>query len=748
MILERRRAADIAIGRLAVRADQADALAARLCVERMLGAIELRPDGLPPSAILCVRELRDPRPGTLSLASRQLGPPPVWEQAVRREVDRLARAAARPAHGAVPATAEAVVFADDSELLACLGSDLVAGAVGARWWWRFLVGAVESPRRATVAAWLRAPEHAPAALHALAVRGEAAAFVQLLDDREADALAAAVGQAFGLPAPAAGGMAAPASAAAPAPSAASHGAASSIAATPTRASASTVPLPAVAPWSAMAPEADRAGLAIEQRALLGTALALVRAPALARSADFAIDLAAWRAAAASCSAERSSATTERGAPSGPQIAPIAPPPVALPTRAGGSTLPASTSRTSLAAAAFAVDEPTSPGRPAAMRAAAGASETSPTAPSVAAASGLTDVPSSSPYSPWPDDALATTPVSVDASPAAEPPRWSPATPRTPAALPRRGRAFGPPIHTRLGGAFYLVNLALYLHLYGDGENLPLPLWDFVALIARALLGEPLATAAHVGKAHTRDGSDSSATGGGDTGGAQTGDGHTGDGHTGDGRTGDVRIGDACVGDVLRLASLADDPVWELLAELAGRSGDDAPGAGFVPPAEWRLPRAWLIPFTPGPVQFRIADGRLVIRHGDGFAIVDVPLDGEPAAQLAAELAVYAGAIGPAHAALTAPSFDAVPALPPDPAQGWVARLVPYARARLRRALGVEDDEIAARLLVHTARVHATATHVDVVQPLDALPIEVRFAGLDRDPGWVPAAGRFIAFHFE
>ena len=26
--------------------------------------------------------------------------------------------------------------------------------------------------------------------------------------------------------------------------------------------------------------------------------------------------------------------------------------------------------------------------------------------------------------------------------------------------------------------------------------------------------------------------------------------------------------------------------------------------------------------------------------------------------------------------------------------------------------------------------------------------EIRMAGLDRDPGWVPAAGRVISFHFE
>jgi len=32
--------------------------------------------------------------------------------------------------------------------------------------------------------------------------------------------------------------------------------------------------------------------------------------------------------------------------------------------------------------------------------------------------------------------------------------------------------------------------------------------------------------------------------------------------------------------------------------------------------------------------------------------------------------------------------------------------------------------------------------------LTELPLEIRLAGLDRDPGWIPAAGRFLAFHFS
>jgi hypothetical protein len=45
-------------------------------------------------------------------------------------------------------------------------------------------------------------------------------------------------------------------------------------------------------------------------------------------------------------------------------------------------------------------------------------------------------------------------------------------------------------------------------------------------------------------------------------------------------------------------------------------------------------------------------------------------------------------------------------------------------------------------------VHLSAARVDVVMPLEQLPVVVRLAGLDRDPGWVPRARRDVRFHFE
>jgi hypothetical protein len=85
----------------------------------------------------------------------------------------------------------------------------------------------------------------------------------------------------------------------------------------------------------------------------------------------------------------------------------------------------------------------------------------------------------------------------------------------------------------------------------------------------------------------------------------------------------------------------------------------------------------------------------------------------------------------------------------DALRRWLAWLMPYARARLRRALGLAGrDELSRVLCERPARVLASATRVDVFFSLADLPVEVRLSGIDRDPGWVPAAGRSVAFHYE
>jgi hypothetical protein len=72
---------------------------------------------------------------------------------------------------------------------------------------------------------------------------------------------------------------------------------------------------------------------------------------------------------------------------------------------------------------------------------------------------------------------------------------------------------------------------------------------------------------------------------------------------------------------------------------------------------------------------------------------------------------------------------------PGAARGWLA------------AAGFEADEIPG-LLGQPARLFVTRTHVDLIFRLEQIDLKARLAGLDRDPGWVPALGRVISFHFR
>jgi hypothetical protein len=69
-------------------------------------------------------------------------------------------------------------------------------------------------------------------------------------------------------------------------------------------------------------------------------------------------------------------------------------------------------------------------------------------------------------------------------------------------------------------------------------------------------------------------------------------------------------------------------------------------------------------------------------------------------------------------------------------------------AAIRDWLELHVDLPLPRVLELAAFVHADETRVDAVFSLVEHPIEIRIAGLDIDPGWIPAAGRALHFHFE
>ncbi|WP_310388570.1 hypothetical protein [Roseateles sp.] len=91
-------------------------------------------------------------------------------------------------------------------------------------------------------------------------------------------------------------------------------------------------------------------------------------------------------------------------------------------------------------------------------------------------------------------------------------------------------------------------------------------------------------------------------------------------------------------------------------------------------------------------------------------------------------------------------------------------LWPRLHARLAEALGDHADHAAhgdhadhadlparaqiRRMLALPARLQDRGERLDIFYSLARLPLAVRLAGLDRDPGWIPAAGCDIRFHFD
>ena len=76
---------------------------------------------------------------------------------------------------------------------------------------------------------------------------------------------------------------------------------------------------------------------------------------------------------------------------------------------------------------------------------------------------------------------------------------------------------------------------------------------------------------------------------------------------------------------------------------------------------------------------------------------------------------------------------------------WLDCLALFLAARFRRA--APDGVLTPAALAMPARIVAGEARLDIRFALAELPMAVRLAGLDRDPGWLPAEGRDLRFHF-
>ena len=480
-------------------------------------------------------------PGRVRVDGLDPRPPPDWSNALSGALDGLLRGAARPADGAVPVNADAVMFRDRAELLACLAEDTVRPGNRANWWWRLLADA-----SGVAARWLGEPALVPAVADLLDRRGSLAEVVRSFQPAEATMVLAAVCRTFGLRA-LADVVTRPRLLALPADMPDVH---HELNTGPHRSPASQPPAPPVAPWPQVGSALARLGP--ERGSLVGITLAISRTPALVRAPLFLSATDAWLAGSSNPHvpsgvllagrdtpfAQRASGRDERG--------PLA-------TRQRGQFVAHPPSLSRAVPHRGSTDEPTA--RPEPLRVAPYHARSVPG--SRTAGQPVRERRRASDRQPE---------VARDVANSIEPTQTA-------------GR--GDVVSTELGGIFYLLDLALHLGLYGDftepeRPGLELDPWDLLCLLAAAL-------------------------------GAARG--------------------------------AADDPVWPLLARLAGRDPRSRPGASFVTPAGWQIPVDWVRPFASTPVAARswrwsAARSRLLIDHPAGFPVVDIPVDGDVTRRMA------------------------------------------------------------------------------------------------------------------
>jgi hypothetical protein len=190
------------------------------------------------------------------------------------------------------------------------------------------------------------------------------------------------------------------------------------------------------------------------------------------------------------------------------------------------------------------------------------------------------------------------------------------------------------------------------------------------------------------------------------------------------------------------AAVAEDPVWEALAVLDGREPGTHPGMNFEQQAVYEAPESWLHNLESAERYVRFRSSRVELWHPEGFLTLDAP-------QTTRE--ILAGVSPLAH--VTRRERHAwrrdVAVCPPDltlspELRRFLHFILPYARWRLRRAL---RDASLTEVLSRKGTLYITRSHVDLVMTMKQISMPARLAGLDANPGWMPALGRVINFHF-
>ena len=618
----------LVVSRMKVRGSRLDPLLCRQRLSRLLDEADVTLDGFPRSAIVCLRHVRTMVDDGLLRASSVQGSREGWKRQIRTSLDQVARRAYRPARDVVPTTAEAVWFADQAELLACLGRDWSTHRLGTVWWWQGLFPRADFSTLA-VTQWKDKPQRIPAVLHRLTETRELMPVIRRLSENDCKSLCSALTVAFGL----------------------THLSAVLQTSANTIRSEPELRLLRIEPplfvdesraqthdqtrddeqWSASVPEATDETMPVEARAFLIIGLLLHRSPQTVRSTSFSRSLQHWR-----MTAGRHAALNDRPATLAPKETPHEPIPES--SREATSSVRTPADRPAIQ---WEFSELPSEERPP-VRQPAPIARVEQRSKSLEAEPCTSDQPI--------DNLAAEAPLVIESA-------W--------------------------GGLLYLINVALHLELYADCSHplrpgLDLPIWRFLALIGEELAGE----------------------------------------------------------------TLRQDPLWNGLADLSGPT--DQLSHDWMPPEEWVMPADWLDKFPSAePWRWSYRRGQLRLVHPAGFVVYErVVRESALEEELQRLQTVYIGIANLERHEENGASGDAVGL------RRWLNWLVPYLRARLLLALAVEEGDAISLLLHRRCRIELTDGRLDALFSLQDHPIEIRLAGLDRNPGWVPAAGRYIEFHYD
>ena len=186
------------------------------------------------------------------------------------------------------------------------------------------------------------------------------------------------------------------------------------------------------------------------------------------------------------------------------------------------------------------------------------------------------------------------------------------------------------------------------------------------------------------------------------------------------------------------APFVADPLHGLLVRLAG--GRRADPARDFEARPWSVPRIWLLPWPDsGPALVAPRGRRPMLWHPAGFPLAELDGGDPPSAARAARQLGLKGRPGPSR----------LPALPVAPRARWIACLRLYLEARVGKGLGCAGGIEAVTLLCRRpARIRVDGDRIEARFALDDHPLAIRLAGLDRDPGWIPAARYDFRHYFE